>query len=274
MIDPKEGFHWLLKKLPISSLNLRLDFDLFSRPHYAYCIYQACYIAQKLSLTKISAIEFGVAGGNGLKAIEAIVEEIEIATGVEVEIYGFDSGKGLPKPEDPRDLPYIWQQGFFAMDENALRQTLKKSALVLGDVKDTVADFVTKYQPAPIGAVFHDLDYYSSTVAALKLFECENKYLLPRVFCYFDDIMSSNIGIISESVGQLCAIKEYSQQHDNRKLEKVNGLNYIRYFPSRWNDQIFVLHCFDHPLYSNYIHPDLDRQLKLQSCGAWLIVNS
>jgi hypothetical protein len=227
-------------------------------------MYQACHLAKQLRISKISAIEFGVAGGRGLVALEAIAEALEHATGVAIQIYGFDSGKGLPKSEDPRDLPYIWQQGFFRMDEIALRRSLKRSELVLGDVKDTVSVFSHQYLPAPIGAVFHDLDYYSSTSEALKLFDVDARFLLPRVFAYFDDIMSSDVGIMSESVGQLCAIKEFSQQRTARKLEKIHGLSYTRIFPSRWNDQLYVLHTFDHPQYCDYIHSHQDRQLNLK----------
>ncbi|NIP15814.1 MAG: hypothetical protein GWM88_14255 [Pseudomonadales bacterium] len=39
-----------------------------------------------------------------------------LAFGVDIEIWGFDSGKGLPAPKDYRDLPYIRQEAFFEFD--------------------------------------------------------------------------------------------------------------------------------------------------------------
>ncbi|HEY5681248.1 MAG TPA: hypothetical protein VIS55_14360 [Pseudomonadales bacterium] len=50
-----------------------------------------------------------MAGGNGLVEMERIAREVEPLFGVGIEIWGFDSGKGLPAPRDYRDLPYIWQ---------------------------------------------------------------------------------------------------------------------------------------------------------------------
>lgn len=53
-------------------------------------------------MSKISAIEFGVDGGNGLLAMENIAQEVEKEVPVEFEIYGFDTGSGLPEPIDYR----------------------------------------------------------------------------------------------------------------------------------------------------------------------------
>ena len=43
-----------------------IELNLTERPHYLYCIYNAAILAQRLGLGKISIIEFGVAGGNGI----------------------------------------------------------------------------------------------------------------------------------------------------------------------------------------------------------------
>ena len=55
------------------------------------------------------------------------------------------------------------------MDRQILEGKLKRAKLVLGDVSDTCSMFFKDYNPAPIGAIFYDLDYYSSTKAALTL---------------------------------------------------------------------------------------------------------
>jgi len=151
---------------------------------------------------KISALEFGVAGGRGLLALEALCPEIEKAYGVEIEIWGFDTGEGLPEPEDYRDLPYIWKAGFYRMDQAALKSKLTRSKLVLGNVKDTVPDFFETHSPAPLGAAFFDLDFWSSTRDSFGIFSGAPSTMLPRVFCYCDDVISNEGGgILSEDVG-------------------------------------------------------------------------
>src|SRR5262245_39718650 len=46
----------------------RLRFDL--RPYYGHCMLQAARLARQLGYPTLSAIEFGVAGGNGLLHME------------------------------------------------------------------------------------------------------------------------------------------------------------------------------------------------------------
>jgi len=260
MLNPQEGGHWLLKKLPIRSYRARLDFDLFSRPHYSYCVDRAACLAKALGLDKVSVIEFGVAAGAGLVALENAAGEAGRFHGVDIEVYGFDSGQGLPPPKDRRDLPYLWQEGFYDMDQAKLRSVLKKAQLVLGDVAETVTSFFERHSPAPVGMVSMDLDYYSSTLDALKLFDADPAFLLPRVYCYFDDIISSDYGIMTDSVGQLRAIGDFCESHASRKVERINGLKHARPVQAKWNDQIYVAHIFDHPDYDAYVHPDKDRQ--------------
>lgn len=45
----------------------KMDMQLVERGHYAYCMMNAAILARSLGHSRISAIEFGVAGGNGLK---------------------------------------------------------------------------------------------------------------------------------------------------------------------------------------------------------------
>ena len=53
--------------------------------------------------------------------------------------------------------------------------------LVLGDVNETIGPFLAS-RPAPVGFVSVDVDLYSSTMSALKLFDGEAAALLPRVY--------------------------------------------------------------------------------------------
>src|SRR4051794_31905515 len=106
------GVRRLWSKCPLGSVALRTEYDVWDRPSYAYGIYSAANMAQCLELSHISVIEFGVAGGNGLLAMERIAQQVGKYFGIEISVYGFDSGQGMPEPIDYRDLPYVWGAGF------------------------------------------------------------------------------------------------------------------------------------------------------------------
>ena len=90
-------------------------------------MYQGARLAKLLGIPRISVLEFGVAGGNGLVVIEQHARWIQRELGVGLEIYGFDTGEGLPEPVDYRDLPYGWKAGFFKMDRAVLDRRLQSS---------------------------------------------------------------------------------------------------------------------------------------------------
>src|SRR5215510_6821196 len=146
-------FREMAKRLHLLSYEELIEYSAIDRPHYGYCMLQAAKLAARLGHKRVSVIEFGVAGGNGLLNLEMHAVKVKEATGVEVQIFGFDTGKGLPPPTDYRDLPYHWKAGFFAMNVSKLQAQLKTAQLVIGDVADTVASFAQKYSPAPIGAL-------------------------------------------------------------------------------------------------------------------------
>jgi hypothetical protein len=122
------------------------------RPHYAYCLYEAARLAKLLRIPRISALEFGVAGGNGLVVLEQHARWIERDLGVQLEIYGFDGGEGLPEPEDYRDVPYAWKAGFFKMDRPSLEQRLEISRLVIGNVQGPAKRFLINTIRPPLAA--------------------------------------------------------------------------------------------------------------------------
>ena len=66
------------------------------RPHFAWGILYAAHLAKTLSITRISALEFGVAGGNGLLSMEAVSTAVGKILDVEIDVYGFDTGVGFP----------------------------------------------------------------------------------------------------------------------------------------------------------------------------------
>jgi len=255
----------VLRRTPIGSYSFRCSLDLYPRPHYAYGIQQAAILAKRLNVPRISALEFGVAGGQGLVEMARMADFASKATGVSVDVYGFDRGEGLPKPHDFRDLPYIWQEGEFSMDLVALRRKVPSAKLIIGDIEETTKTFLHSDKVAPVGFVSIDVDYYSSTTAALQLFCDGPNYFLPRVFCYFDDTVGDDDQIIQcEYVGELRAIKEFNDSMDNIKIAPINGLSAKRAIEAPWNDLIYVAHFFDHPQYGNYVgRPDRKTQLPL-----------
>ncbi len=230
----------------------RLKIGALDRPEYAYSVYNAAVLAKKLGYKKISVLEFGVARGVGLLNLEYHSQEVAKLLGIEIEIYGFDTGEGLPEPEDYRDLPYHWKKGFYKMDVPGLEAKLKKSKLVLGDIRDTLKTFFEQYNPAPIGAIAYDLDFYSSTVVALKMLEADEKYFLPRIFCYFDDVLGTEIELYNDFIGERLAIHEFNQSHDNIKL----GLPYhfLQHKVSQaWFNKIWIGHFFKHSRYNDFV---------------------
>jgi hypothetical protein len=241
----------------------KLKLGVIPRPNYGYCLYNSAKLAVKLGYKKISAVEFGVAGGNGLLSFEYHAEQISRLLPIEIEVYGFDTGEGLPKPLDYRDLLYHWKEGFYRMDVEALKAKLKIAKLILGNVSDTLGGFFERTRPAPIGAISFDLDFYSSTKSALAILQGMHNYLMPRIFCYFDDTIGSDIELYNDFTGQRLAINEFNEENERIKLGVPYYLADSGYTGS-WRSQIWIAHLFAHPHYNTFIS-DQTQQLSLQA---------
>lgn len=242
------------RRVPVGHFGVRCALDMYPRPAYAYGVQQAVRLARRLGYASISVLEFGVASGEGLIELERMGRLAREASGVAVHVYGFDTGDGLPTPQDHRDVPYFWQGGFYAMDRDGLESRLESAQLVLGNVSETVPAFLSEQGPAPIGFVSFDLDYYSSTVEALRLFEGEDASFLPRVLCYFDNVIVRHDLILQgEHAGELLAIREFNCEHEDMKLSAVNGLAHKRVIAAAWNDMMYALHRFGHPRYGSFV---------------------
>jgi len=255
----------LWSRFPVGSVKTRVHYGILPYPHYAYGVYWSAVLASRLGIPRISVIEFGVAGGRGLVALEQASIEIERELGVGIDVVGFDSGEGMPPPVDYRDLPHVWDAGFYKMDVGQLRARLQRAQLVLGDVAETTREWLQANERAPIGFVSFDLDYYSSTKAAFELLEGHEGTRLPRVHCYFDDIVSNALSCLNEHVGELLAIREFNDAHEQRKICKIEGLRMHRPRFELWHDQMYALHDFCHPQYTTLVTPtsDAERQLHL-----------
>jgi hypothetical protein len=224
----------------------------YGRERYYYCVYQAAKLAKRLSYDKISVIEFGVAGGNGLLELEKCAAAASKIINIKIEVYGFDTGEGLPVSVSYRDLPFVWNKGLFKMDIEKLKKRLTSAQLVIGDVRETGKTFFEKYTPAPIGAVMFDMDYYSSTIGAFNLFESSQEHYLPRIFTYFDDILGDSDCLLSDYTGERLAINEFNESHGNMKFSPAYHLitaEKVR----KWYHQIYILHSFEHKDYNTLI---------------------
>jgi hypothetical protein len=242
----------VVQKLSLLPYRDRLELNWIDRPHYGHCIFEAVQLAARLHVPRISVIEFGCGGGNGLVNAEMHISEAKKIFPVDVELYGFDTGAGMPVPQDYRDFPHYFKPGLYKMDPDLLRRKLRFAKLVLGPVKETCNTFISEYDPAPIGCVFHDLDFYSSTADALTIFDADPARFLPRIYMYFDDIKGSHVWAVSEFAGELLAIDEFNRNHAFKKIAADRSMPL--YYPDQmWADQIYIYHDFHHPQYNVYV---------------------
>ena len=247
---------------------LLLGTQAIERPHYAYCMLSAANLAKRLGKDRISALEFGVAGGNGLKFMCDFAQDVKKLTGVSVECYGFDTGKGMPPPVGAKDLPFWFREAQYAMDEKALREKVPDGRLVIGEVKDTIGGFFDEHKPAPIGAIFNDVDYWSSTRDSFALFNAAKsrpEHFLPRTFIYFDDIIGWEFEMYGPFNGQLAAISEFNESREDVKIHLNQNLMPLLHL--NYRHQIYYAHLFEHPDYNTYLgdadQDVLENELKL-----------
>lgn len=250
------GVRSLWEKFPFGSVVLKTEHGIWNRPHYAYCILSAAKLALSLGINRISVLEFGVAGGTGLVNMEKISKEVEEYFDIKIDVYGFDTGSGMPSPVDYRDLPHVWQSGFYEMEVDKLKENLDRAELVLGDVNETIPSFINRESLAPIGFIAFDLDYYSSTKNAFKIFSGSEGTRLPRVYSYLDDIVYPDYACHNEYVGELCAVKEFNEENEFKKICKLPNLRWMQRHQATWNEQIYIFHDFYHKLYTQLITPE------------------
>jgi hypothetical protein len=244
---PPFGYSDLNRLLPkIAGQNQGID-----RLDYAWGALQGINLAKVLGLERVSLIEFGVAGGNGLVALERIAQVLQTIFAIDVDIYGFDAVAGMPKSKDHRDLPNLWREGHYPLDRGRLEQKLNKAKLFLGMVEETVSQFIDS-KPAPIAFIAFDLCFYSSTAHAFQVFEADQSVLLPRVHCFFMNILARTFG---DHNGERAAISDFNASHAMRKISKIHGLQYYvrgSLARQRWVEQFYMAHIFDHELYGSY----------------------
>ena len=227
----------------------KIDFDLIIRPHHAFALLKAADYAKRIGISRLTVLEFGVANGAGLVNLCKIGKQITRITGITFQFVGFDLGTGLPPPIDYRDHPEHYRAGDYPMvDRDALLRSLPPNAEVrFGDLKETVPQFVAS-RPSPIGFISIDVDYYWSTVDALKVLDGPAAMYLPITLLYADDTVFEDH---SDYAGELLAISEFNAAHKLRKITRFNMLRQRRIFQRAiWIDQMFTVHVFDHPTHA------------------------
>lgn len=254
--------------LPSHSLPFerRIELALLAKPAYAYCVLRGAQLAQRLGIAEVSVLELGVAGGNGLLAMEAHAAEVERLTGVSVRVFGLDTGEGLYEPADFRDMPYYFAPGHYRMDVDKLTVQLKRAELILGDARKTFADFVSNERP-PIAAISFDMDYYSSTKGVLAVIGSDQheESFLPRVYTYFDNVSGYDAQDYNEFTGELRAIAEFNEQYPTKFAADRHFL--AKQFRPRWVEHVYTMHRFGHPHYNTYVGRTSARSLRLRTAG-------
>jgi hypothetical protein len=240
----------------VGSFRLRVAFDLVLRAHTAYSMLNCADLAKSLGLRRVTVVEFGVAAGAGLLNMCAIAKRVSDATGVAFDVYGFDTGEGMPPPRSHKDHPELYQAGDFPMNVASLEKRLPENArLIIGPISETVPTFLASVKAtSPLGFVVIDVDYHFSTKDALEVFNNSSPdSYLPRVLIYLDDVEHESHNRFS---GELAAVHEFNDENDLRKIDRnvfLRGYRVLR--NARWIDHMFTLHVFDHPTRSKLIQP-------------------
>lgn len=222
--------------------------DVFEKAWYAYGVLIAAEQAKRMGLSRVTIVELGVWFGMGLKSLCEICAFLTATTGMEFDIYGFDTGAGLPPVADYRDHPELWGTGDMKMpDFQALAAELPPNCrLLIGDVRETIPKFLAEQASpeSPVGFVSLDVDLYTSSVDALKLLDADAACLLPAVGVWEDD---SYCNVLQNShCGEALAIKHFNDAHELRKIDKKVVRTNRPQQP--WHHMFYFAHIFDHPL--------------------------
>jgi hypothetical protein len=225
-----------------------LDEDPLLQERYLWGVIQAAYLATSLDVGRLSVLEFGVGRGDGLVLLERAAKLVGRRLGVDLDVVGFDIGTGVPEPEDPRDVPNMFVPGLYRMDLDATRARLDRAQLIVGEVRDTVPSFVAE-RHAPVGFAAFDFGSYHGTLGALAVLDAPADLLLPRVYCYFANVLGFTYG---DCVGERLAIADYNARTASRKLSPIWGLRHYaprRFRNAAWPERYYMAHALDHPSY-------------------------
>jgi hypothetical protein len=212
-------------------------------PHYQFGILEGARLAKQDAQDGITVIECGVGSGRGLLSMEQHARAVEEHTGIRIAVVGFDSGAGLPAfIGDHRDHPDLWKPGNFPGDRAQIERAIDstRTRLIIGDVRQTVAEYLAEDNHFPIGFISFDLDLYSSTKAALEVLFSHKRKMLRHTPLYFDDI---DFIVNHRWAGELLAIREFNQEHEDVKIDCWYNIRADKPFPEQhiW-DKMMVAH--------------------------------
>jgi hypothetical protein len=222
------------------SLGTKVYWEATDRPPYAAGVLFAAGQAKRMRIPRISLIEFGVADGAGLLTMQSLARAASEDFNLSISVFGFDLGAGLPQPRDFRDHPDIWRAGDYQMNEPALRKRLfPETTLILGDVCETVPEFVQR-QTCPVGFISIDLDLYSSTRSALRLFSTDGRRILPHTPVYLDDVLLPSS---HRFAGELLALHEFNAESNSVKIDRWREVKSRTAFSdSPWLEAMYMAH--------------------------------
>jgi len=226
-------------------------FDSLPYPSYAAGLQIASRYAVLSGAKAFTAIEFGVAGGNGLLALSRYAKEVSRQTGLNIHVVGFDSGSGLPPTDDIRDAPWWWTQGDYPCDKDRLREQLpKESELIVGNIKDTFPQWLRQSEAPPVGFVSVDVDQYTGASAICNaLGKADVSRILPFISCYFDDIFHF---AVPRWAGEFQAIQEFNESQSTRQFDRDDWFSQNRPYGDRlWLKRMYTLSSQDHPLFKS-----------------------
>jgi hypothetical protein len=222
----------------------RERFGLVYRRQYAYGLLRSADIAKYFGHSKVTACEFGVASGAGLVNMIQVAEKVTALTGVAFDIFGLDTGTGIPEGSGYKDHPEIWGSGDYPLNDHdgLMKRIAGRGELILGDIKDTVEPFLERIDAtAPLGFIAIDVDVYTGAHHAIKCLLGESDRCLPAVSMYFDDV---NNFFANRWCGELLAIEEFNTVNPMRKIDMDRSQ---RHQGKKWFDRMYVCHVLDHP---------------------------
>jgi hypothetical protein len=231
--------------MAFGSTRRKIEYDCIPRNPYAFCILAAADHAKSYGINRICIMEFGVAAGGGLLNMCWIAERVTRETGIEIDIVGFDSGEGMPPPQDYRDHPEKYFTGDFPpVDRDRLLAALPPNARIYyGPIAQTLKQAEGELK-STVGFIAIDVDYYWSTRQSLDVLKWSADRYLPSVPMYFDDV---NHPDHNDNCGELLAIAEFNKTNELRKISPMNFLSKWRIFKNAiWHDQVYYAHIFDH----------------------------
>ena len=238
-----------------------IKYGVIPRPHYALGLLLAAHQAHSLGIKKISVIEFGCWNCDGLIDLENYIDDIKNLFDMEFQVFGFDLGDGHPNYNfDKRDRLYEMQEGLYPFNKKSNLKKLKYSQLILGDVKDTLKNFIeTKINNSPIGFISFDLGLYNSTKYAMEILNKNEKFFLPRTNLYFD-----NNYFVLNNEGDILAQNEFNKNNE-RKISEIGEL--AEQMSLFWNKWIFlgkrmkILSIQSHQKFNDYYEPKIMKLL-------------